>query len=343
MVNILKNWMGIKKDDNLKDIPEIHLHKKEPKFYFDEKLKRWVIEGEEIEPEKAKKPPPKKVMITKDKNDKNKAKNKTKSKYANAFGDENIYTPEIKPKVENEEKNDINNINNDVNELNNNIVEEKKDEINIEEVKKEESDKKPELNEKDDINIENNLQLDNINNIENNIENKENNKNENSPLKENIEMTSNSIINFKQLTSIKKFDTRSELSEMSLHKEDFTSLYQKELNDYKKNILEEEISKIKEQYNQNLKQKEVEYESQINELKEINQFTEETYNENISELKKQKNDYIKENLNLKSNLEKLTDEVEYSKKQIQEYQNLVEHYKKLLKENENNKNEILLN
>ena len=111
MVNILKNWMGIKKDDNLKDIPEIHLHKKEPKFYFDEKLKRWVIEGEEIEPEKAKKPPPKKVMITKDKNDKNKAKNKTKSKYANAFGDENIYTPEIKPKVENEEKNDINNFN----------------------------------------------------------------------------------------------------------------------------------------------------------------------------------------------------------------------------------------
>ena len=46
MVSILKNWMGIKKDDSLKDIPEIQLHKKEPKFYFDEKLKRWVIEGE---------------------------------------------------------------------------------------------------------------------------------------------------------------------------------------------------------------------------------------------------------------------------------------------------------
>jgi len=56
-------------------------------------------------------------------------------------------------------------------------------------------------------------------------------------LKENIEMTSNSIINFKQLNSIRKFDTRSELSEMYfLHKEDFTSLYQKELNDYKKKI-----------------------------------------------------------------------------------------------------------
>ena len=96
-------------------------------------------------------------------------------------------------------------------------------------------------------------------------------------MKENIEMTSNSIINFKQLNSIRKFDTGSELNEMYfLHKEDFTSLYQKELNDYKKKILEEEISKIKEQFNQNLKQKEIEYESQINDFKLINQFIEET-------------------------------------------------------------------
>ena len=93
------------------------------------------------------------------------------------------------------------------------------------------------------------------------------------------------------------------------------------------------------QYNQNLKQKEIEYESQINELKEINQFTEETYNENTSVLKEQRNNFIKENLNLKTNLEKLQDEVEYGKKQIQEYKNLVEHYQKLLKDNENNKND----
>ena len=43
MVSILKNWMGIKKDDSLKDIPEIQLHKKEPKFYFDEKLKNLLL------------------------------------------------------------------------------------------------------------------------------------------------------------------------------------------------------------------------------------------------------------------------------------------------------------
>jgi hypothetical protein len=52
MVDMIKNWIGIKKKEDEKEIPEIHLHKNEPKFYFDEKLKRWVIEGEEIEEEK---------------------------------------------------------------------------------------------------------------------------------------------------------------------------------------------------------------------------------------------------------------------------------------------------
>ena len=155
MVSILKNWMGIKKDDNLKDIPEIQLHKKEPKFYFDEKLKRWVIEGEEIEPEKAKKPPPKKGLNKSDKNDNNKSKSKTKSKYANAFGDENIYTPETKPEINSNNENEVNNnINNDINKPNN--LEEKKDEINIEEDKIEENNQKPEINEINDINNINN-------------------------------------------------------------------------------------------------------------------------------------------------------------------------------------------
>ena len=72
MVDYLKNWMGLKK-------PEIHLNKNEPKFYFNEKLKRWVIEGEELEPEKAKKPPPKKT-INKDKKEDNKDKKKKKKR-----------------------------------------------------------------------------------------------------------------------------------------------------------------------------------------------------------------------------------------------------------------------
>ena len=91
MVDYLKNWMGLKK-------PEIHLNKNEPKFYFNEKLKRWVIEGEELETEKAKKPPPKKT-INKDKKEDNKDKKKIKSKYASVFSEENIYTPEIKPAI----------------------------------------------------------------------------------------------------------------------------------------------------------------------------------------------------------------------------------------------------
>ena len=107
--------MGIKKKDDEKEIPEIHLHKKEPKFYFDEKLKRWVIEGEEIEPEKAKKPPPK-GLSNKNKDQKvkdKKNKKEIKSKYPSMFGEENIYKPEIKSNNDNENNNNI--IQNDIN------------------------------------------------------------------------------------------------------------------------------------------------------------------------------------------------------------------------------------
>ena len=325
--------MGIKKKDDEKEIPEIHLHKKEPKFYFDEKLKRWVIEGEEIEPEKAKKPPPK-GLANKNKDQKvkdKKNKKEIKSKYPSMFGEENIYKPEIKSNNDNENNNNI--IQNDIN-----------NQQESEKINKKEEENNDNKNDMKDINEkEDDLKLNN----NNNKEEQENDKLENSPEKindENLNLNihnnndynDNQFINgsnFKLLNSIKKLETQSELSEISLHKEDFSTLYQKELNDYKKNILEEEISKIKDQYNKNLKQKELEYEAQINELKEINQFTEETYNENTSVLKEQRNNFIKENLNLKSNLEKLSDELEFNKKQIQEYKNLVEHYKKLVEDN----------
>ena len=129
-------------------------------------------------------------------------------------------------------------------------------------------------------------------------------------------------------------DGRSEISEIPL-KEDYVSMYQNDLNDYKKNILEEEIIKIREEYNQKLKQKEIEFETQITELKEMNQFTEETYNETTSVLQNKINNFIKENLELKSNTEKLNDEIEYHKKEVNEYKNLFEHYKKLFEENNN--------
>ena len=245
------------------------------------------------------------------------------------FGEENIYKPEIKsnndnnpniiqneinmqPESENIKKKEENNDNkNDLED-----IKEKEDDLKLNDNNNKEEDKlenSPEKINDDNLNLNLNIHNDNIND--------------------------NQFINgsnFKLINSIKKLETQSELSEISIHKEDFSSLYQKELNEYKKNILEEEISKIREQYNKNLKQKELEYEAQINELKEINQFTEETYNENTSVLKEQRNNFIKENLSLKSNLEKLTDELEFNKKQIQEYKNLVEHYKKLVEDNENN-------
>ena len=50
MVEYFKNWMGIKNNKG-EEPTKIILHKKEPKYYFDKKLNRWIIEGEEIEPE----------------------------------------------------------------------------------------------------------------------------------------------------------------------------------------------------------------------------------------------------------------------------------------------------
>ena len=39
MVEYLKNWMGMNKNKEEDNIPQIHLNKNEPKFYFDKKLK----------------------------------------------------------------------------------------------------------------------------------------------------------------------------------------------------------------------------------------------------------------------------------------------------------------
>ena len=52
-------------------------------------------------------------------------------------------------------------------------------------------------------------------------------------------------------------------------------------------------------------------------------------------MKNQINNFIKENLELKTKTEQLNDEIEYQKKQINEYKNLFEYYKKLVEENNN--------
>ena len=236
MVELLKNWMGINKKEDEKEIPEIHLHKNEPKYYFDEKLKRWVFEGEEIEQEKTKKPPPKGLNNkNKDQKTKDKKNNKEiKSKYPSMFGEENIYKPEIKSNNDNNPNIIQNDINMQPESENINKKEENNDNKNdLEDIKEKEDDLKlNDNNNKEEDKLENSPEKINDDNLNLNIHNNNNDYNDNQFINGS---------NFKLLNSIKKLETQSELSEISLHKEDFSTLYQKELNDYKKNILEEEI------------------------------------------------------------------------------------------------------
>jgi len=321
MVDYVKKWIGFKKKDDEKEIPQMHLPPKK-NFYYDEKLKKWVIEGEEQkEDNKPKLPPPK--LNTNKQNTKKQLKGS--SRYANVLGSDSIYTPETPIESKTEEKDVVEKIENKFNESKNeNIINniENKNTI-FETPKKEEMVENKENKEKEEEKEE-----------KKEVKGKEEEEKDEYQLSTNNMANNFYSNNIKSLNSLKKFDGKSEISEIS-HKEDLASVYPNELNDYRKNILEEEIIKIKEEYNQNLKQKEIEYETQINELKEIHQFNEETYNETTSVLKNQINNFIKENLELKSKTEKLNDEIEYHKKEVNEYKNLFEHYKKLVEENNN--------
>ena len=95
MVDILKGFFGIKKDDD--NIPQIHLNKNEPKYNYDPIKKKWVIEGEPEEEEKPNLPPPmmkknKKNVVKKSKNKKNNSS--TSRRYASVLGEENIFHPQ---------------------------------------------------------------------------------------------------------------------------------------------------------------------------------------------------------------------------------------------------------
>ena len=322
MVSLIKNWIGFKKNENGEEIPEIHLQKNEPKFYYNEKLKKWVIEGQEQEEEKKSKLPPPKIKSEKATDTKKKKITGTK-RYASALGADDIFTPETPtPKDDDDNKNKINDLDKDIIEEKDKNVDENSNKNNIEEstpmkeekVDKDEKDEKEEIEEKDDKEMkgEKDEYQVSLNKPANNFNNN----------------------NIKVLNSLQKQDGRSEISEIS-HREEITSIYQTDLNECKRNIFEEEILKIKEEYDKKLKQMEAEYETQVSELKEINQFSEENYNETTSVLKNQINNFIKENLELKSNTEKLSDEIEFHKKEVKEYKNLFEHYKKLVEENNN--------
>jgi hypothetical protein len=330
MVDYLKSWMGYQKKEGEKEIPEIHLQKNEKKFYYDEKLKKYVFEGEN--PEEDAKPtlPPPKI-----KSDKTKTKKPLigTSRYVSAFGANNIISNPITPETPNDNEKEIAKTSQNPGGYDSQNYQ------NIEEKTKEEENKEKEEN-KENVN-----DIEDKNDIKGNNQIKEEKENEKKEEKEdqdeyqigmNFEANNFNNNNIKSLNSLKKMDGRSEISEIPL-REDYVSMYQNDLNDVKKNIIEEEIIKIKEEYNQTLKQKELEFETQINELKEMNQFSEETYNETTSVLKNQINNFIKENLELKSNTEKLMDEIEYHKKEVNEYKNLFEHYKKLVEENNNSK------
>ena len=96
MVSLIKSIIGIKNEDD--NIPEIVLQKNEPKVTWDPVRRRYIIEGEPIEEEKPKLPPPKmtkKQINTGSSSSLSSSHIKPMKRYANVFGDENIIaTPE---------------------------------------------------------------------------------------------------------------------------------------------------------------------------------------------------------------------------------------------------------
>ena len=122
MVDYLKNWMGFAKKEGENDIPEIHLQKKEQKFYFDKKLNRYVFEGENPDEGPKKVLPPPKFVKGNTDNTKKKKPLRGPGRYASAFGADSIYTPEIPiaPITDDNEKDKI--------DLENKFIEESKQE-----------------------------------------------------------------------------------------------------------------------------------------------------------------------------------------------------------------------
>ena len=152
-----------------------------------------------------------------------------------------------------ENKDEINNNINPIEDSNNNVVDDinnNKNDFNNNENNINE-DKKEKIKEKENLSENINDKNDDINGHDIHNDNKDDNivKTPSKNDFENIELNTNNNLGLKNVNSIKKLDTQSEFSEIS---------YIKDFNEYKKNILEEEINKIKEQYNQNLKQKEIE-------------------------------------------------------------------------------------
>ena len=148
MVSLIKSIIGIKNEDD--NIPEIVLQKNEPKVTWDPVRRRYIIEGEPIEEEKPKLPPPKMTKKQINATTTSSSHNKPMKRYANVFGDENIIsTPEpqqsqplssVSPQHEHEEpkpsplepiEDDTKNVNGNTPEMKDDLISEieNKDEI----------------------------------------------------------------------------------------------------------------------------------------------------------------------------------------------------------------------
>ena len=314
MVDLFKGLFFKNEDDN---IPEIHLNKQEPKYSYDPVKKRWIIEGEPEEEEKPKLPPPKINNSIKSEFKKGNTKNKTKTtqRYANVLSEKILDRPE-------ENKN-----------------EDKKEENKIKEttpitIFKPEKKQMPFSNIKPENNINNE---ENLNDNNNNMDNKENNNNEENEKNINNNNLENENENLKE----EKNDMKDLLSELS-HREE-PSFFPNDITQIQEKNVELELEKIKNEYNEKIFKLEKEYQNEINELKESVQFSEENYEQSTKLLNDKIENFINENLELKSNLDKVNDELDYKKKEVEEYKKLFEHYKSLLDENQNEKEEKNVN
>ena len=287
-----------KEGDN---IPEVHLNKHEPKYSYDPIKKKWVIEGEPEEEEKPNLPPPK-IDSKKVKNEKDNKKNKRKNvkRYASVLNEDNIFHPTEENKIEDKKEEIIsqtpiqkkvfktNNKNAPFGEnIKNNIVNSSNKNNNVEK----------NLN---DIQI-----LENENQIENEDE-------ENNNLEDNNNNLEDNNNNLEEDKEIEKNDMKDLLSELS-HREE-PSFFPNDLTQIQEKNLEFEIEKLKNEYNEKIIKLKKNNKTEINKLKESVQFSEENYDESTNLLKKKIDNFINENLELKLNLDKINDELDYKKK-----------------------------
>ncbi len=98
------------------------------------------------------------------------------------------------------------------------------------------------------------------------------------------------------------------------------------------NIYKIDIEKLKKEFLQQISIIENNYEIKVNELNETTKFYEENYQESTTLLKEKINSFINENLELKLNLDKIRDELQFKKKENEEYKELFEQYKKIINE-----------